>query len=228
MDWLADVDAVFFDAVGTLIHPEPSAALAYAEAGRRHGSALTADAVRQRFAAAFAGEEAADLAGGLRTSEERELRRWRAIVAAVLDDVRDAEACFADLYAHFARPAAWRVEAQAAEVLRALAARGLTVGVASNFDRRLRGVADGLPALADVRHFFISSEVGWRKPAPQFFAALAAGAGVPAGRILLVGDDRDNDYLGAQAAGLRAVLFDPRGRGPADVPSVGRLAELFN
>ena len=29
-----DIGAVVFDAVGTLIHPEPSAALAYAQAGR--------------------------------------------------------------------------------------------------------------------------------------------------------------------------------------------------
>jgi FMN phosphatase YigB (HAD superfamily) len=29
--------------------------------------------------------------------------------------------------------------------------------------------------------------------------------------ILLVGDDRVNDYDGARAVGLHAVLFDPRG-----------------
>jgi putative hydrolase of the HAD superfamily len=227
MSWLADVDAVFFDAVGTLIHPEPPAALAYAEVGRRHGSKLAEAVIRQRFAAAFAREEAADAAAGLRTDEGREVRRWWSIVTAVLDDVRDPEMCFADLYEHFARPAAWRVEAEAAAVLRELAARGLVVGVASNFDRRLRGVAAGLPALADVRHLVISSEVGWRKPAPPFFAALAEVAGVPAPRILLAGDDWDNDYVGAQAAGLRVVLFDPRGQAPADGRRICRLAELL-
>ncbi len=99
--------------------------------------------------------------------------------------------------------------------------------MASNFDRRLRGVAAGLPALADVQHFVISSEVGWRKPAPQFFAALTATVGVPAPRMLLVGDDWANDYLGAQAAGLRAVLFDPRGRASTDARRIGQLAELL-
>src|SRR4051794_3441427 len=127
MGWLTDVDAVFFDAVGTLIHPEPSAALAYAQIGKRHGTALPVEAIRQRFAAAFAREEAADLAAGLRTDEERERRRWRGIVTAVLDDVADPEACFAALYEHFARPSAWRVEWQAAEVLWELAGRGLVV-----------------------------------------------------------------------------------------------------
>ncbi len=46
MRWLADVDAVFFDAVGTLIHPEPAAAQAYAEIGRRHGSQLAPAVIR--------------------------------------------------------------------------------------------------------------------------------------------------------------------------------------
>ena len=34
------VRAVFFDAVGTVIHPEPSAGAAYAEFGRRFGTRL--------------------------------------------------------------------------------------------------------------------------------------------------------------------------------------------
>src|SRR5207302_1039003 len=49
----AEVRAVFFDAVGTLIHPEPPAGAVYAEVGRRHGSRLTAAEIARRFAAAF-------------------------------------------------------------------------------------------------------------------------------------------------------------------------------
>ena len=74
MNWLTDVEAVFFDAVGTLIHPNPSAALAYAQIGKRHGSGLSAEVVRAAFTAAFAREEAADGAAGLQTSEEREVQ----------------------------------------------------------------------------------------------------------------------------------------------------------
>ena len=45
MNWLADVDAVFFDAVGTLIHPEPSPAAAYLmDALVRIGTAVTKEA----------------------------------------------------------------------------------------------------------------------------------------------------------------------------------------
>jgi FMN phosphatase YigB (HAD superfamily) len=50
---------------------------------------------------------------------------------------------------------------------------------------------------------------------------------VPAAEVLLVGDDRVNDYEGARAAGLRAVLVDPT-RGNTGAPDViGNLNELL-
>ena len=104
---LRGVRAVFFDAVGTLIVPDPPAPEAYAAVGRRHGSRLAVATVADRFRAAFRREEESDRAAGWRTDDRREGRRWRSIVAAVLDDVPDAEACFRELWDHFARPAAW-------------------------------------------------------------------------------------------------------------------------
>ena len=44
-------------------------------------------------------------------------------------------------------PQAWRCEPEAGAVLEELAARGYRLGVASNYDRRLRPVVEGLPAL---------------------------------------------------------------------------------
>ncbi|HEX5269257.1 MAG TPA: HAD-IA family hydrolase [Gemmataceae bacterium] len=204
----SDVRAVFFDAVGTLIHPDPPAAAVYAAVARSLGSRLTETEIAVRFRAAFAHEEGFDLANGLRTSEERERRRWRHIVAEVLHDVCDGERCFAELFAHFARPDAWRCDPHAAALLAELDRRGLVLGLASNYDARLRSVAAGLPELRPLRHMVISSEVGWRKPAPEFFAALGARTGLEPGAMLFVGDDPVNDYQGATAAGLRAVLID--------------------
>jgi len=205
-----NVRAIFFDAVGTLIHPDPGAAAVYCEVGRRHGSKYDMEQIARRFKTAFQKEEDADRAGGLRTSEERERRRWQSIVAAVLDDVADPEACFEELYEHFSRPNAWQLEPEATRILEELSRRGFVLGMASNYDRRLRSVVAGFPGLSRLQHLVISSEVGWRKPAPEFFAAMCAATGLPAANILYVGDDRANDYQGAIAAGLQALLLDSK------------------
>jgi putative hydrolase of the HAD superfamily len=218
--------AVFFDAVGTLLHPEPPAGATYAAVGRRFGSRQSADAIAARFRMAFSRQEEHDRLAQYRTSEPRELARWCAIVAEVLDDVTDPESCFAELYRHFAGSQVWRVEPGAETVLRELASRGLVVGLASNFDHRLRGVVAGLPELCWVPHLVISSEVGWRKPATPFFEATCQTARMPPEAVLFVGDDPVNDHDGAGAAGLASLLFDP-GRRMARPARIECLEELL-
>jgi len=222
----SSIQAIFLDAVGTLIHPEPPAAVVYAEAARRFGSRLTVPVIGERFQAALARSEALDRAADFRTSAEHEVCRWRRIVADVLDDVADADACFQELYRHFGRPEAWTCAPEAAPVLERLAGR-VVLGMASNYDDRLRRVVAGKPELRRVDRLVISSEVGWRKPAAGFFAALCAAAGLPARSILYVGNEPHNDYYGAEKAGLQAVLLDRRGRYAADIPRrIEQLLEL--
>jgi putative hydrolase of the HAD superfamily len=222
------IRAWIFDAVGTLIRPEPSAAAVYAAVGRRHGSRLSEDVIARRFRDAFRHEEALDRAANWRTSEEREVARWRQIVAGVLDDLADPETVFRELWDHFARPTAWRCEAGAAEVLAAGERLGLILGVASNFDRRLRSVLAGMPELSGVRHVVVSSEVGWRKPSRAFFDALLGVVGCRPEECLLLGDDVGNDCEGGRAAGLVTVLYDPEGRHRVlTLATIHHLAELL-
>ena len=220
------IRAVVFDAVGTLIHVEPSAAAVYSEVGRRHGSGLGADEVRRRFGVAFHRQDDVDRANNWITNEEREERRWREIVAEVLDDVADMEKCFAELYGHFAKPASWRVDADAAPVLDELSRRGLILAMASNFDSRLNAIVAGQPELVRLRHLIISSEVGHRKPGGPFFDAAKCRLGVESREILFIGDDLINDYHGATAAGFHAALLDLKHR-EYDVRRIGRLNELL-
>lgn len=221
-----DVRAIFFDAVGTVIHPDPPAAEIYAQVGRQHGSRLSAADIRPRFAAAFQRQEIRDREAGWRTSEERESERWRTIVSEVLADANDPDACFAELFAHFRRPDAWRCAPDVHPTLTALAKRGYRLGLASNYDRRLYPVAAGL--LLPFAPILISSEVGWRKPSCQFFAALCDAVALPPEAILLVGDDLVNDYEGARQAGLQALLFDPQGQYAASpIRRITHLRELL-
>jgi putative hydrolase of the HAD superfamily len=222
------IQALAFDAVHTLIHPEPPAWEVYATVGQRYGSGLSVAQIQARFRTAFARQEKLDEADQLRTSEERERQRWRVIVAEVLADVREPELCFAELYEHFRQPHAWRVGSAAAALLAELRQRGYRLALASNYDERLRSVYTGLSALRPVEHLVISSKVGWRKPARAFFAALCQQLDVPPEEILFVGDDRANDFDGPRSAGLQAVLYDPCNvAGDLGIGRIGALEELL-
>src|SRR5207302_6029408 len=187
--------------------PEPSAAEVYAEVGRSFGCQLDLPTIRARFHAAFAQEDERDRAASWRTDPAREERRWRAIVAHTLPDVADPEACFRTLWDYFASPASWQIAADAAAVLAELRRRELRLGIATNFDSRLRPILAGFAELPDDLVLVISAEVGWRKPAAEFFAAVAKAIGVASSEILMIGDDPENDVRAAEIAGMRALLL---------------------
>jgi putative hydrolase of the HAD superfamily len=217
---LDGIRAIFFDAVGTLLFPDPPAGVIYVSAAARRGLDIDSATIRTRFLAAHRAEEDVDRAAGWVTSEAREVMRWRRIVGECLIEVPDREACFQELFGHFASPAAWRVDAGLPHVLTTLRSKGIQLGIGSNYDGRLRSVLDGLPELALLRErAVISAEVGHRKPATEFFRAVTRAAGCEPGAILFVGDDFENDYEGARMSGLKSVLFGPRNanRGLRDI-----------
>ncbi len=224
------VRGVAFDAVGTLIEPWPTVAVAYAEAAARQRCVLDVGMIRDRFARAFAAVEGE--ADGLTTDEDRERDRWRTIVAAVLPEVPDVGRAFDELWDHFGQSASWRAFPDAEAALDALRAVGIATIVASNFDGRLRGVLAGLPGLEHLAEGAVTSTgVGHRKPHPAFYRAACAAIGLPAGSVVYVGDDPAHDLEGPRAAGLRSLLLDRRGRHDPImdravdlVEAVGRLA----
>lgn len=212
--WITpNIQAVVFDAVGTLLFPDPGAPTVYSDVARRAGLDVSPAEIRTRIIEAYQTQELMDRAAGWVTSEERERDRWRKIVAAALRGVPDPDACFSELFDHFARPFAWRLHPDGASVIAKLAERGLVLGMGSNYDSRLRLVLDGFPELAPLRErVVISAAVGYRKPAAAFFHEVARVTGCEPQQILFVGDDVANDYTGATEAGLNAVLLDPTGR----------------
>jgi len=225
--FLDGIRAVAFDAVGTLLFPNPGATVVYAEAAARHGLAVDAADIGPKLWAHFRVEEEIDRAAGWVTSELREQDRWRNIVNAAIPGA--TVKLFHELFLHFSQPTAWSVPLDAAEVLAELHRRGFLLGMASNYDSRLTTVVNGTPALAPVRErLVISSLVGVRKPGLAFFAnGVFLTIGVPSSEILFVGDDHENDYLGATAAGMRAVLLDPKGKHPDVSERVAGLRGLL-
>jgi putative hydrolase of the HAD superfamily len=222
------ISGIVLDAVGTLIRPIPSVAVAYTQAARSQGVVLQTEDVRARFQFHFHSDELHGAAGPFSTDEATERRRWRRIVSDVLPEVPEPERAFAELWDHFSRPESWRSYADVVPALEALAGMEIAVCVGSNFDRRLRGVVAGLPELASrVDALVISSEVGFRKPHASFFQAACTRLGLPPNRVLCVGDDPENDVRGAIRAGLYGLLLDRTARYPRDLPCVPDLTALI-
>jgi putative hydrolase of the HAD superfamily len=219
---LAKIRCVLFDAVGTLIEADPPVAAVYQAAGSRYGSQLSVEQIEQRFRTALAWHHR-DTGP---TSEAAERRRWQRIVADVIADVTGAQAAvFEELWSHFAEPQHWRLYEDVEGTLTVLHRRGFRLGIASNFDQRLRQVAAGHAALALCERQFISAELGYLKPDPRFFRAVEERLDLAPSEIALVGDDDVADVFGAAAAGWRAIRLDRAGRSRS-TDSIHSLSEL--
>jgi putative hydrolase of the HAD superfamily len=195
---------ILFDAVGTLIYPNPPVAEVYQDAGRRFGSRLTADEISGRFRAALV--ESFSVCEP--TTEPQERVRWQQIVNLVFDDVPHAGGdLFQVLWRHFAQPEHWRLFDDVPATLHELASRGYHLGIVSNFDGRLRQIIEGHSPLAACQVILLSSELGYIKPDRRFFEAAGKQLAVNPAEILLVGDDEAADLGGALAAGWQAMLI---------------------
>lgn len=213
---------VLLDAVGTVIQPFPSVAATYQEVGRLHGIELDQGSIRSRFHAAIkrfsvhAFQQSRNLADPFKTDEVSERLRWQAIVDYVLSPTPEQKcSVFESLWDHFARPENWRLFDDVLPTLNLLVERGFRLGLASNFDQRLRCIAE-LYFSDYPLELFVSSEVGWVKPAEQFYAEVTRRLGLSPNQILLIGDDWENDVKAPQKFGWQTVYLDRDG-GPDGV-----------
>jgi FMN hydrolase / 5-amino-6-(5-phospho-D-ribitylamino)uracil phosphatase len=53
-------------------------------------------------------------------------------------------------------------------------------------------------------------KIGFKKPSPEFYGYILKDMGLSAERVVMVGDDHENDVLGAVRCGLRAMWFNER------------------
>ncbi len=215
--------AVLFDATGTLIELAEPVGETYARTALRHGLALSAWRIGDAFTRVWRRAPPMVYPGQPPdVAFARERGAWREIVrqtflaadSAVRPD--DIDACFEELFAHFARGAAWRVRGGAPDALRALRDAGFAIAVVSNFDRRLPGILADLALAPLLDLVWLPSDVGAAKPDPAIFASAVGALGVTPAQAVFVGDDAQRDLAGARAAGLLAV----------DVTSLATLAAL--
>jgi putative hydrolase of the HAD superfamily len=203
---------VVFDAVGTLLLLREPVGETYTRLAAAHGVTLPAGRLDEAFRRVLA-EAKPNVHPGMTLAlvAERERGWWRERVretfraADGMAQFDDFDAFFGGLWAHYAEASAWRLASGALACLDALAARGLRLGVLSNFDQRLRRLlaALGLAERFDV--ITLPADAGAAKPARAIFEHCLGQIGLAAASVLYVGDRATLDVMAARQAGLLAL-----------------------
>lgn len=204
------IRAITFDVGSTLIEPWPSVGHVYAEVAARFGMTdITPETLTQNFFAAW------------KTCSNFDYSResWYALVRESFGP-RAAELpadYFPAVFNRFADADTWRLYDDVLPALESLMARGVKLGIISNWDDRLHPLLDRLDLSQRFSSIVISCEVGATKPDARLFARAARELGVAPGELLHVGDSLAMDVAGAERFGAigRQVerhkpLTDPR------------------
>jgi putative hydrolase of the HAD superfamily len=196
--------AVLFDVDFTLIAPGPMfRAEGYESFCTRHG--MRVDPLR--FDEAVAGA-AAVLEGADDTPYDPEIfvAYTRRIIERMGGSGSTVDACAREIYDEWAGSHHFELYDEVPDVLRALGAKGVRIGLVSNSHRCL----DSFQAHFELRGLIdvgISSpDHGFMKPHPSIFAEALQRLGVVPPDALMVGDSIRHDIEGALGAGMRAAL----------------------
>jgi putative hydrolase of the HAD superfamily len=218
MEDLSRIHTVTFDAGGTLIRPWPSVGFIYAEVAARHGVMVEPDVLNRGFAAAWR------KLGAFNHGREE----WAALVDESFGDAASeppSRTFFPEIYDRFAEASAWRIFEDVLPALDALAARGLNLGIISNWDERLLPLLGRLGLAKYFEAIIVSCDVGFTKPSPVIYEHAAKKLGAGPGTALHVGDSFSADVEGARKAGFAALLLD-RGRKQEGEGTIGSLREV--
>jgi HAD superfamily hydrolase (TIGR01549 family) len=102
----------------------------------------------------------------------------------------------------------WAVFPEVRQVLPALRARGLRLGILSNAPTNLPGFLDRLGISPYLDFKVVSATEGVKKPDRRIFEVALARAGVAPHEALHVGDMYFEDILGGRAVGLQTLLME--------------------
>lgn len=223
------IKAFFVDVGNTLVREVPSRFAIYAECARAHGVEIGTPEMAALMRRAH-GEIPARVGGAFRYTDpwfaayiERIFEHHLGLEHAVLPELSRG------LFARFSDPATFQLHPGALEILESARARGLVVGIISNWSARLPGLLQALGVAERVDFVLCSAILELEKPDPEIFLRALQLAGVRPDEALHAGDDLEKDVLGAQRVGIRAVLVDHAGdRAHLSHPRAGSLAELMD
>lgn len=224
--------AVFLDVGETLMHPDPTWEHVYADTFAEFGVPVDLEALQVALRSVYrSGGYGFD--GTVEPSPESSHRRLVEMDRYAFAQIGlgpQPDEFFERLADQFMNPATWHVFPDVPVVLPALKARGLVVGVVSNWAWQLPELLDALDIGRHMDFVAASARIGFDKPHPGIFEWALAQAGVVAGSVMHVGDHLDADVAGARGVGIEGVLIDRRERHqppPGDVTIIRSMDELL-
>ncbi|CAL8254428.1 haloacid dehalogenase-like hydrolase domain-containing protein 3 [Gadus morhua] len=132
-----------------------------------------------------------------------------------------------NLYNDFCNPENWEVFPDCQKALESCSSLGLTLGVVSNFDRRLEGILQACGLLTHFSFLVTSEEAGVAKPDPAIFEQALQRCGVAASNTAHIGDHYLMDYLSSRSLGIHGYLLDRQNKYTnSDIPSEHRIGSL--
>ena len=137
------------------------------------------------------------------------------------------------LYDNFKAGKNWEVLPNSNEILHQLRNEGFRLAVISNFDERLSNTLE-VHGLREYFEFLVTSaEAKADKPSPLIYQYALTKAKLSAEQCLHVGDDLQNDFLGARSVGMHSILVDRLGKyknhpGTADIDKRLIVDSLLN
>lgn len=116
------------------------------------------------------------------------------------------------------------------ETLRILKSRSLKIGLISNVGKEMQDNYTKLGIQPYLDFTVTSFEVGCDKPDPKIFRIAIDKAKVKPEEILYIGDQYDQDILGARNVNIKSILIDRRGWNSniTDCPVVQRLGAIVD
>jgi len=206
---------IFLDAVGTLFGIHGTVGEVYGRIAHQAGVDVSAKKLDEAFIQSFKAAKPPVFPGASKHDiPELEFQWWEAIARStfggvgVLDQFRDFNVFFTQLYSHFATADPWYVYPDVIPSLKHWQDLGIELGIISNFDTRIYTVIE----LLELRPYFssitISSTTGAAKPDKAIFLAALKKYNFQPEEAWHIGDSLKDDYYGAKAVGIRSFLLE--------------------
>ncbi|ACB49505.1 putative HAD-superfamily subfamily IA hydrolase, REG-2-like protein [Crocosphaera subtropica ATCC 51142] len=209
---------IFFDAVGTLFGVKGSVGEVYSYLATQVGVQCDPQKLETAFFKQFKKSPPLAFRGvDIMAVSDLEYQWWYQVAydtyqeAEVMDQFKDFDGFFRQLYDYFATPHPWFLYTDVFPALQHWQKQGIPLGIISNFDSRIYEVLD----LFGLSNFFqtitISSTTGTAKPDVDIFIEALKKHQCQPKDAWHIGDSKKEDYEGAKAAGINAFLLERNG-----------------